>query len=315
MKILVTGGAGFVGSHLVRRLLEDGHDVVVLDNLQTGDLDNLTTVAARGRLSFIRHDVVAPYDFEVDRIYNLACPASPPRYQENPVHTTLTNVLGTFHALELARRSRSRVLQASTSEVYGDPEVHPQTEDYRGSVNPHGIRSCYDEGKRCAESLVTDFHRKHRVDVRIARIFNTYGPSMSLDDGRVVVNFVQQALRGEPLTVYGDGDQTRSLCFVDDLVGGLVSLMEHTNHTAPVNLGNPEERTVLEIARAILDLVPGSRIVHLPRPEDDPRRRRPDISLARSLFGFAPKIDLAEGLRRTVEDIRYRLGRRTAHAM
>jgi UDP-glucuronate decarboxylase len=289
--------------------------VIVLDNLQTGDLDNLTTVAGLGRLSVIRHDVVVPYHYDVDRIYNLACPASPRHYQADPVHTTLTNVLGTFHALELARQTGARVLQASTSEVYGDPEVHPQSESYRGSVSPHGPRSCYDEGKRCGESLVSDFHRAHDVDVRIARIFNTYGPGMTLDDGRMVATFVLQALRGESLTVFGDGTQTRSLCFVDDLVDGLVGLMEETAWTGPVNLGNPEERTVLEVAEAVLDLVPGADIVQMPLPQDDPRRRRPDISLARRLFAFEPQVGLTEGLGRTIADVRSRLARRAAHAM
>lgn len=315
MKILVTGGAGFVGSHLVRRLHALGHALTVLDNLQTGDLENLADLEGSERLSWLRHDVVAPYRLDMDRIYNLACPASPPRYQEDPVHTTLTSVLGACHALACARHTGARVLQASTSEIYGDPEVHPQTEEYRGSVNPMGPRSCYDEGKRCAESLFGDFHRKHGVDVRVARIFNTYGPAMRLDDGRMVANFVVQALRGEPLTVYGDGSQTRSLCFVDDLVDGLVGLMEETTFTGPVNLGNPQERTVLEIAEAVLALLPGSRIVHLPLPEDDPRRRRPDITRARELFGFSPRVDLADGLERTVTDIRDRLDRQTAEAV
>jgi UDP-glucuronate decarboxylase len=250
-----------------------------------------------------------PYDLPADRIYNLACPASPRLYQADPVRTTLTSVLGTLHALELAEHTGARVLQASTSEVYGDPTVHPQTERYRGSVSPDGPRACYDEGKRCAESLVADFHRTRAVDVRVARIFNTYGPGMGLHDGRVVVNFVLQALRQEPLTVYGDGSQTRSLCYVDDLVNGLVGLMEHTRHTGPVNLGNPEEQTVSSIARAVLDAVPGSPVVHLALPPDDPLRRRPDIALASRLFGFAPRVGFRAGLQPTIADLRARIGR------
>lgn len=307
LRILVTGGAGFLGSHLVDRLIEEGHEVLVLDDLRTGSLDNLAHHRGKPGFRFVRHDVVEPYDAEVDRIYNLACAASPPRYQADPVHTTLTSVLGTLHALQVAQRCGARMLQASTSEVYGDPQVHPQREDYRGEVNPVGPRACYDEGKRCAESLASDFHRLHGVDIRIARIFNTYGPRMDLADGRVVVNFVQQALRGEPLTVYGDGRQTRSLCYVDDLIDGLIALMEHTTYTGPVNLGNPTERSVLEIAEAVLARVPGSRIVHEKLPPDDPQRRRPDIGLAQRLFGFSPCTSLEEGLERTIADVRLRL--------
>jgi UDP-glucuronate decarboxylase len=307
MKILVTGGAGFLGSHLTRRLIREGHRVVVLDNLQTGDLDNLADLLPDERLTFVWHDVVEPYDLDdVDRIYNLACAASPPRYQEDPVHTILTNVLGMRHALELAERTGARILQASTSEVYGDPEVHPQPEDYRGSVNPHGPRACYDEGKRCAEALCADFHRSRHVDVRIARIFNTYGPAMGAGDGRVVVNFVMQAISGTPLTIYGDGDQTRSLCYVDDLLDGLQGLMERTTFTGPVNLGNPSERTVREIAELVLARLPGSDLVYCPLPADDPQRRRPDITLAGELFGFEPRVSFESGLERTIEDLRAR---------
>jgi UDP-glucuronate decarboxylase len=307
---LVTGGAGFLGSHLVRRLLADGYRVTALDNLVTGDRRNLPEHPA---LRFVEHDVRLPFAVDdVDRIYNLACPASPPHYQADPVGTLLTSVLGMAHALQLAERTGARVLQASTSEVYGDPEVHPQPEGYRGAVNPVGIRACYDEGKRAAEALTLDFHRDRGVDVRIARIFNTYGPAMGLDDGRVVVNFVQQALRGVPLTVYGDGSQTRSLCYVDDLVDGLVGLMEDTDHVGPVNLGNDAELSVLEIARAVLGAIPGSRIVHEALPEDDPTRRRPDLTLARSLFGYAPKVGFADGLRRTIDDLRDRIEVRAA---
>jgi UDP-glucuronate decarboxylase len=306
MKTLVTGGAGFVGSHLVARLLSLGHEVVVLDDLRTGDRANLPE---HPRLTFRLHDVTQPYDLPADRIYNLACPASPPWYQADPIGTTLTSVLGTLHALQLAARTGARVLQASTSEVYGDPEVHPQPEDYPGRVHPCSVRSCYDEGKRCAESLVADFRRTRGADVRIARIFNSYGPLMRLDDGRVLANFVRQALQGEPLTVYGDGSQTRSLCEIDDLVDGLIGLMEETEHPGPVNLGNPHERTVLELAQHVLALLPGSSIEHRPLPPDDPRRRCPDISLARGLFGFQPKISLEQGLPRLVEDVRRRLRR------
>jgi UDP-glucuronate decarboxylase len=311
-RVVVTGGAGFLGSHLTRRLLTEGHQVTVLDNLQTGTLANLPELGAHPRLTFVNHDVTEPWDVACDRVYNLACAASPPRYQAAPIHTTLTSVLGMHHALEVARRHGARVLQASTSEVYGDPEDHPQREAYRGSVSTVGPRACYDEGKRCAEALVCDHHRRFGTDVRIARIFNTYGPGMSPDDGRVVTNFLIQALRGEPLTVYGDGAQTRSLCYVDDLIEGLVGLMERTAHTGPVNLGNPAEITVLELARTIAGAVPGSRIEHAPLPVDDPQRRCPDISLARSLFGFEPRVALAVGLERTLEDLRARTAPRPA---
>ncbi|HHO52090.1 MAG TPA: SDR family oxidoreductase [Deltaproteobacteria bacterium] len=311
LQIVVTGGAGFLGSHLVRRLIAQGHAVVALDNLQTGDRANLSDLLDHPRLTFLEHDVLEPYDLPCDRIYNLACPASPRDYQHDPVRTTLTSVLGSHHALELAQRTGARLLQASTSEIYGDPECHPQPEGYRGSVSPHGLRACYTEGKRCAESLVMDFHRVHRVDVRIARVFNSFGPGMRLDDGRVVINFVRQALTGCPLTLYGDGQQTRSLCYVDDLIGGLIGLMEQTDHQGPVNLGNPIERTILQIAHAVLEQIPGGTLSYLPLPGDDPRRRCPDISLARSLFGFEPSVSLDEGLAATIADVRARLGRAT----
>ncbi len=316
MRILVTGGAGFLGSHLCRRLVRDGHEVVALDNLVTGAWDNLADLVEHRALRRVEHDVVRPYDVgAVDRVYNLACPASPPRYQRDPIHTTLTSVLGTLHALEAAERCGARVLQASTSEVYGDPEVHPQPERYRGRVNPVGPRSCYDEGKRCAEALVTDFVRADRADARIVRIFNTYGPAMDPDDGRVVTNFVRQALVGEPLTVYGDGSQTRSLCYVHDLVDGLVGAMEWgagaspLDRARPINLGNPAEMTVREIAEHVLDALGGGRIVHRALPTDDPRRRRPDITRAREFFGFAPRVSFAEGLRPTIASLRARLDR------
>lgn len=307
LQIVVTGGAGFLGSHLVRRLIAQGHAVVALDNLQTGALANLADLLDHPRVTFLEHDVLEPYALPCDRIYNLACPASPADYQLDPVRTTMTSVLGAYHALQLAQRSGARLLQASTSEIYGDPELHPQPERYPGSVNPLGPRACYTEGKRCAESLVMDFHRVHQVDVRIARIFNCFGPGMRLDDGRVVVNFVRQALLGQPLTIYGDGQQTRSLCYVDDLIGGLIGLMERADHAGPVNLGNPTERTILELAAAVLEQLPGSPLAHLPLPDDDPRRRCPDISLARSLFGFEPTVDLARGLAETIADVRARL--------
>ncbi|MBI2389238.1 MAG: SDR family oxidoreductase [Deltaproteobacteria bacterium] len=310
MRILVTGGAGFLGSHLVDRLLDEGHEVIALDNLQTGSRDNVAHVAGHRRFSFVEHDVIRPYEVgPLDRIYNLACAASPPRYQADPIHTTLTSVLGVVHALEYGNEQRARVLQASTSEVYGDPDVHPQPEDYRGNVNPHGPRACYDEGKRCAESLVMDHHRTRGTEVRIARIFNTYGPRMDLDDGRVVSTFIVQALRGVPLTIYGDGSQTRSLCYVDDLIDGLVRLMEHPTETGPINLGNPVELTVRELADRVRELTGSeSPLGRRPLPVDDPRQRRPVIDRARRLLGFEPRVALHDGLVRTIEDFRVRLG-------
>lgn len=313
MRILVTGGAGFVGSHLVRRLLQNDHTVVALDSLLTGAWENLDDLASHPRLIRLNHDVVRPYDVgPVDRVYNLACPASPPRYQARRLHTTLTSVLGTLHALEAASAHGARMLQASTSEVYGDPEVHPQREDYRGAVSSTGPRACYDEGKRCAETLAADYHRERGLDVRIVRIFNTYGPAMDPDDGRVVSNFVRQALSGEALTVYGDGSQTRSLCYIEDLVEGLVGAMERTQTSEPINLGNPSELSVQELAERIIALTGRGRIVHERLPVDDPKRRCPDITRARTLFGFAPRVSLDEGLLLTIEDFRRRLGHREA---
>jgi UDP-glucuronate decarboxylase len=309
-KILVTGGAGFVGSHVCEQLLRQGNEVIALDDFSTGSPHNVAHLIGRRTFALVEHDVTTPYDFDVELVYNLACPASPPHYQADPVRTTLTSVLGTLHALELGRRRGARVLQASTSEVYGDPLVHPQPESYTGSVNSIGPRACYDEGKRCAESLVMDFHRTLGVETRLVRIFNTYGPRMAFDDGRVVSNFILQALTGEELTNYGDGSQTRSFCFVGDLVGGLIRLMQHPTETRPVNLGNPEEFTIRELAAEVLALTGSSSpLVERPLPVDDPKQRRPDIRRAREVLGFMPRVPLREGLARTIEDFRARLER------
>lgn len=302
-RILVTGGAGFIGSHLCERLLDDGHEVVSMDNLFTGRRRNIGHLLDNPRFEFERHDVAEPFHIEVDQIYHLACPASPAHYQRNPVRTIRTCVQGTLNTLELARETGARLFVASTSEVYGDPETHPQQEDYWGHVNPIGIRACYDEGKRCAEALAVSFARQYGVEVRLGRIFNTYGPRMHENDGRVVSNFTVQALRGEPLTIYGDGSQTRSFCYVDDLVEAIVRFMGTETGADPVNLGNPQETTVEQIAREIKRLAgSSSELAFRPLPEDDPTRRRPDISRAGALFGWEPKIDLEEGLRRTIAD-------------
>ncbi len=309
-RILVTGGAGFIGSHLCERLVSAGHDVVCVDNLFTGSRGNIRHLLNRDGFEFIRHDTIQPLLVDVDQIYNLACPASPVHYQHNPVKTIQTNVVGTYNMLELARQVRARILQASTSEVYGDPTVHPQPETYWGNVNPTGPRSCYDEGKRCAETLLTDYHLQNRVEVRIARIFNTYGPRMALNDGRVISNFMIQAIKGEPLTVYGDGLQTRSFCYVDDTVRGLIALMAYEGPDAPkpVNLGNPHESTMLELARSIIELsASSSTVVHQPLPQDDPRQRRPDVSRAAEVLGWRPTTELSTGLKRTLEDFRKRV--------
>jgi UDP-glucuronate decarboxylase len=304
LRIVVTGGAGFIGSHLCRRLLDQGHEVIAVDNLSTGSRENVRDLLQRERFELFERDVVEGFadaiHGPINRIYNLACPASPPHYQRDPVHTTLTSVVGVHRCLGLAERSKARLLQASTSEVYGDPELHPQREDYRGSVSSIGPRACYDEGKRCAESLVMDYRRTRGVSVRLARIFNTYGPGMAVDDGRVVSNFIVQALRGDALTIYGDGNQTRSLCYVDDLVSGLIGLMEQSSLPGPVNLGNPEERTVLDLAERVIAAIGRGRIVRRPLPIDDPRRRRPDISLAEKVFGFRPTVPFEIGLGRTI---------------
>ena len=301
-RVLVTGGAGFLGSHLVDRLIGEGHEVICADNLYTGAKRNIEHLHANPRFEFLRHDVCNPLKIEVDEIYNLACPASPIHYQHNPVLTTKTSVMGALNMLGLAKRLRCPIFQASTSEVYGDPEQHPQREDYWGHVNPVGIRACYDEGKRCAETLFFDYHRQHGVTIKVARIFNTYGPRMHPMDGRVVSNFIVQALRGDDLTIYGDGSQTRSLCYVDDLIEGFARLMASpATMTGPVNLGNPNEFTVLELAEQVLKLT-GSRatVRHLPLPADDPRQRQPDIAMARRELGWEPKVELAEGLSRTI---------------
>ncbi|MFZ5495802.1 MAG: UDP-glucuronic acid decarboxylase family protein [Verrucomicrobiota bacterium] len=301
MRILVTGGAGFLGSHLCDRLLADGHEVVCLDNLFTGSKANIAHLLANPNFEFVRHDIIDPFKYEVDQIYNLACPASPPHYQYNPIKTTKTSVMGAINCLGLAKRVKARVFQASTSEVYGDPAVHPQPESYWGNVNPIGRRSCYDEGKRCAETLFFDYHRENKVDIRVVRIFNTYGPRMHPNDGRVVSNFIVQALKGEDITIYGDGTQTRAFCYVDDLIEGFVRLMNQTATVGPVNLGNPGEFTMLELAEQVLKLTKSkSKIVHKPLPADDPKQRRPDIALARKYLNWEPKVPLAEGLRKTI---------------
>jgi len=302
MRILITGGAGFVGSHLGEKLLKQGHDIVVVDNYFTGSKRNIEHLMGDTRFEVIRHDVTFPLYVEVDAIYNLASPASPIHYQHDPVQTTKTNVMGAINMLGLAKRLRVPILQASTSEVYGDPEVHPQTEGYWGKVNPIGPRACYDEAKRVAETLFFDYYRQHQLDIRVARIFNTYGPRMAADDGRVVSNFIVQALRGEPLTIYGDGSQTRSFCYVDDLVDGLVALMNNeAGEPGPVNLGNPGEFTMLELAETILELTgSASAIEYRELPEDDPRQRQPDISKAKSALGWEPTVALKEGLVNTI---------------
>jgi len=302
MRVLVTGGAGFIGSHLCERLLREGHEVLCLDNFFTGSKENIRRLLDDRRFELIRHDVTQPILLETDRIFNLACPASPIHYQYNPVKTIKTSVLGTIHMLGLAKRVKARILQASTSEVYGDPLTHPQSEEYWGNVNPIGLRSCYDEGKRVAETLMMDYHRQNSVDIRIIRIFNTYGPRMALNDGRVVSNFIVQALRGEDITVYGDGSQTRSFCYVDDLVDGMLRFMECGDVTGPLNLGNPAETSILEFATRIIDLTgSASKIVYKPLPSDDPRQRQPDITRAKSLLDWEPRTDLETGLKKTIE--------------
>ena len=309
-RVLVTGGAGFIGSHLCERLLARGDEVICLDNYFTGRKSNVRHLLGNPRFELVRHDVVEPILLEVDHIYNLACPASPVHYQHNPVKTVKANVLGVLHVLGMAKRIGARVLQASTSEVYGDPEVHPQPETYWGHVNPIGPRACYDEGKRLAETLCMDYHRQNGVEIRIARIFNTYGPRMQLDDGRVVSNFVAQALRNAPLTLYGDGTQTRSFCYVDDMVEGLVALMNAEGLTEPVNLGNPSEVSIGELAHAIVEMAgSNSQVVSAPASADDPKRRRPDIGRAQERLGWTPTTSLRAGLEQTITELRGRVAR------
>jgi UDP-glucuronate decarboxylase len=305
-RTLITGGAGFLGSHLCERLVSEGHDVICLDNFFTGSKSNVAHLLNKPNFELMRHDVTFPLYVEVDQIYNLACPASPVHYQHDPVQTTKTSVHGAINMLGLAKRTKARIFQASTSEVYGDPEVHPQPESYWGKVNPIGIRSCYDEGKRCAETLFFDYYRQHNLDIKVARIFNTYGPRMHPNDGRVVSNFIVQALNGENITIYGDGQQTRSFCYVDDLIEGFVRLMNtEPGFTGPVNLGNPGEFTMLELAEKVLSIVGGhSKLVFQPLPQDDPKQRKPDIRLAQSQLGWEPQVHLDIGLQRTVDYFR-----------
>ena len=305
MKILVTGGAGFIGSHLCEKLVQLGHDVLCVDNYFTGSKQNISRLMGNPLFEFMRHDITFPLYVEVDRIFNLACPASPIHYQRDPVQTTKTSVHGAINMLGLAKRVKARILQASTSEVYGDPEIHPQTEDYWGHVNPVGPRACYDEGKRCAETLFFDYFRQHRLEIKVARIFNTYGPRMHPNDGRVVSNFIVQALQGADITIYGDGSQTRSFCFVDDLIAGLLALMDTpATNVGPVNLGNPVEISMRELAELVLEMTGSkSKLVYMPLPQDDPRQRQPDITLARSL-GWSPTVPLRDGIARTVDYFR-----------
>jgi UDP-glucuronate decarboxylase len=315
MRILVTGGAGFLGSHLVDRLMANGDEVICLDNFYTGNKQNILKWFDRPNFEFIRHDITEPIRLEVDQIYHLACPASPVHYQSNPIKTVKTSVLGTMNMLGLAKRVKARFFLASTSEVYGDPDVHPQREDYWGNVNPIGIRACYDEGKRIAETLTYDYHRQHNLDVRVVRIFNTYGPRMLENDGRVVSNFIAQALAGNPLTIYGDGSQTRSFCYASDLISGFIELMA-SDYIYPVNIGNPGEYTILELASAVKEMInPGSEIIFKPLPSDDPRRRRPDISKANALLDWEPKISLEEGLKSTIDYFRQRRESQLAHKL
>ena len=304
-RVLVTGGAGFIGSHLCDRLIESGNDVICVDNLFTGSKDNIRHLLGNPYFEFIRHDMTQPIFIECDQIYNLACPASPKWYQKDPIFTFKTSVYGAMNCLGLAKRTGARVLQASTSEVYGDPHVHPQDESYWGNVNPIGIRSCYDEGKRAAETLFFDYHRKHGVEIKVVRIFNTYGPRMDVGDGRVISNFIVQALKNEDITIYGDGSQTRSFCYVDDLVEGMIRLMNSEGCTGPVNIGNPDEHTIKELAEMVIGLTGSeSRIVYKPLPSDDPARRKPTIELARDELGWEPQVKLMDGLQKTIDYFR-----------
>jgi UDP-glucuronate decarboxylase len=307
--VLVTGGAGFLGSHLCDRLIERGDEVICVDNLFTGRKENIAHLWNHPKFEFIRHDIVHPLYVECDQVYNLACPASPVAYQYNAIKTIKTSTVGMVNVLGLAKRCKARILQASTSEVYGDPEVHPQREDYWGHVNPIGPRSCYDEGKRVAESLCMNYHESHGLEVRIIRIFNTYGPRMDPHDGRVISNFITQAIKGEPLSVYGDGQQTRSFCFVSDLIDGMMRLMDNNEHTGPINIGNPIENSMLELASAVLQLTGSkSELIHLPLPQDDPKQRCPDITLAKRILGWSPRVNLETGLEQTIAYYRALLG-------
>jgi len=302
-RILITGGAGFIGSHLCKRLLLDGNYVICLDNFFTGRAENVKKLLSHNNFKLVEHDVIEKYSEKVDEIYNLACPASPPHYQYDPIKTTKTSILGIMNMLDLALENKAKILQASTSEVYGDPNIHPQNEEYWGNVNPIGIRSCYDEGKRCAETLMADYHRTHSLETRIVRIFNTYGPNMDPKDGRVVSNFIIQALKGEDITIYGDGSQTRSFCYVDDLVEGLVKMMDNPQgFIGPINLGNTGETSILDFAKIIIQLTGAkSKIVHLPLPLDDPKQRKPDISLAKRELNWEPRVNVEDGLLKTIE--------------
>jgi UDP-glucuronate decarboxylase len=303
MKVLVTGGAGFLGSHLCEKLIDSGHEVLCVDNLFTGSKENIKHLLTKPNFEFMRHDVTFPLYVEVDQIYNLACPASPKHYQSDPAQTTKTSVIGAINMLGLAKRTGARILQASTSEVYGDPEVHPQPEEYWGKVNPIGIRSCYDEGKRCAETLFFDYYRQYGVEIKVMRIFNTYGPRMDRNDGRVVSNFIVQALQGNDITIYGDGSQTRSFCYVDDLIAGMIALMNSPKEIiGPINIGNPNEFSISDLVSEVVGLTGSkSKVVRLPLPEDDPRQRQPDITKARNILGWAPNVQLREGLEKTIE--------------
>ena len=308
-RILVTGGAGFIGSHLCKKLLEEGNYVICLDNFFTGSMDNIADLLSNKNFELITHDIINEYYIDVEQVYNLACPASPPHYQYNAIKTIKTSILGVINMLGLAKRCKARILQASTSEVYGDPKVHPQTEDYWGNVNPIGVRSCYDEGKRCAETLMMDYHRQNNVDIRIVRIFNTYGPHMAENDGRVVSNFIIQALKNEDITIYGDGSQTRSFCYVSDLVEAMVRMMNNSNNfIGPVNLGNPSERTILDFAKLIIKLTnSNSKIIYKPLPSDDPVQRKPDITLAKKELNWEPLVDIENGLLSTIKYFENRL--------
>lgn len=307
--ILVTGGAGFIGSHLCRDLLQEGHYVICLDNLFTGNINNIIELKGNKNFEFIRHDVIEPITIEIDQIYHLACPASPIHYQYNPIKTIKTNIIGTMNMLGLAKRTKARILFASTSEVYGDPKEHPQKESYWGNVNPIGIRSCYDEGKRCAETLCFDYHRQNGVDIRVVRIFNTYGPNMHPNDGRVVSNFIVQALQNKDITIYGDGKQTRSFQYVDDLIAGFKKMMNNEKTVGPINLGNPGEFTIMELAKKVLAMIPESKskIVSKPLPADDPKQRKPDISAAKKYLSWEPSVPIEEGMRKTIHYFKQQL--------